>query len=195
MKFETTDGGIEDDPVVVDYGPKRLRSSLGADEKREWHLTATLAAGLPTPIDVLPMPGISASTSRSWEEHHAASVEASDFPSRDHTRPDGVRFWLRENDKQRGGLPIDFYCAAIVKYTTAFQASVHVKAGPVFDIFARPWTITDPILFEPGVEFGLEENGPSVDGGSKDFAALSPGQWRKLVTPDLDLAMNVVHDS
>ncbi|KAI5366711.1 hypothetical protein Slin14017_G043510 [Septoria linicola] len=131
--------GVGADPELVDFGPKHL-SSAGTSEKRGWHISAQLAASLPVAPIVPTTPALSAGFSRSYDRHYASSVDAAAFASHGHTAPDTLRFWIREDTKQKDGLPLEFGCAAIVTYAapSSFQATVEVKTGLMFDMFAQP---------------------------------------------------------
>jgi hypothetical protein len=57
---------------------------------------------------------------------------------------------------------------------------VDVKMGPGLDLVVRPWTRADPVLLEPGYEFGekVREGEAGVN-----FDRLTVDEWRSLVTP------------
>lgn len=176
-----------EDPVVVDFGPKHLASN-GTDEKRDWFYTATLSAHaaasttLPLSLDAGPTAALSAGLSGSYAKHSASTIEGADFSDHEHKEPNIVNFWLREDERQKSRVPLDFDCAVVVKYQAAFEATVDVKVGPVFDLLATPWMAEDPVVFEPGLEYGerIREEQSLVD-----FATLTVEEWRRMVTPDL----------
>ncbi|KAF2217851.1 hypothetical protein CERZMDRAFT_80514 [Cercospora zeae-maydis SCOH1-5] len=193
IKFSDAENALEgerSDPEIVDFGPKHLVTSSsgstssthhGTEEKREWHLSANLPA---IPLGSIPGLGFSAGISRSYEKRYASSVEAASVPSHGHVVPDTARFWIREDGKQREGLPLEFDCAVIVTYAApaSFRATVSVKAGAVFDMLAQPWSEAEPVLFQHGVELG-EEIGKATM-GSVDFATLDARDWGELIGAD-----------
>lgn len=167
----------------MDFGPKHLVSN-GTDESRTWWYTATLSARTSTalPVSIDSSPSLSLGHSTSYPKHTAVAIEGADFSDHDHTEPNIVKFWLREDEKQKSRVPLDFDCAVIVKYPGgSFEATVDVKVGPVFDLLATPWMAEDPVIFEPGMDYGEGVR----EGQVVDFSTLTVEEWRKMVTPDL----------
>lgn len=179
MKFEASDDG--EDPIVLDYGPKRLVSN-GTDEKRDWWYSATLSATNSTAVAITPTASVSAGQSGSHQHRFATEVSSAGFTDRDHREPNIVKFWLREDERQKSRIPLEFDCAVIVKYSGGpFQATVEVKVGPVSDLLATPWTPESPAMFEPGVGYGEQVKAGQI----VDFAKLGPEEWRDLIASDL----------
>ncbi|PPJ58589.1 hypothetical protein CBER1_11393 [Cercospora berteroae] len=180
IKFHKTESEAEgQDPEVVDFGPKHLvTGNNGTEEKREWHLSANLPA---VTLGAIPVLGLSAGVSRTYEKRYASSVEGASVPSHGHTAPDMVRFWIREDAKQKEGLPLEFDCAAVVTFAApaSFRATVGVKAGAVFDMLAQPWSEAEPVLFQHGVELGEPVGKARM--GMIDFAALDVQDWGRMV--------------
>ena len=171
--------GVAEDPEVVDFGPKHVTSG-GTDERREWHVSAQLSASSPiAPISLTP--GIQAGMSRSYDKHYVSSVDATSLPSHGHTTSDTVRYWIREDAKQKDGLPLEFDCAVVVTYDApaSFEAVVDVKAGPLFDMLAQPWGDAEPIVFQHGEDMGEPVRGDTV--GAVDFADLTAQDWAEIV--------------
>ncbi|KAK1759105.1 hypothetical protein QBC47DRAFT_371074 [Echria macrotheca] len=169
-----------DDPAVLRYGPKYLRST-GTAEQVGWHYTASLSAspGLgPVSIE----PGIEIGRSGSYTRQYAAEVESDDWGSRKHRKPNCVKIWMREDDKQEQGIPLELLAAVVVEAGGPFQAKVSIKVDTVFNLIAWPWSKDDPLLLEPGVNFGpsLRSSEPEID-----FSTITSEEWRLLVTPDL----------
>ncbi|KAF2163916.1 hypothetical protein M409DRAFT_57027 [Zasmidium cellare ATCC 36951] len=185
IQFEGRDGEGED-PVVVDYGPKRLVSN-GTDERRDWWCSATLSATASTPVAITPSASasLSAGQTSSYTHHTATEISGAEFTDHAHSEPTIVKFWLREDERQKSRIPLEFACAVVVKYAGGggpFQATVDVKVGPVFDLLATPWGPESPVVLEPGVEFG--EGVGLGQGQVVDFARLGAEEWRDLVAPD-----------
>ncbi|KAK4499397.1 hypothetical protein PRZ48_009911 [Zasmidium cellare] len=173
-------------PVVVDYGPKRLVSN-GTDERREWSCTATLSSTALSPVSL----SLSASQSSSHTHHTATEISAAEFSDHGHSEANIVKFWLREDERQKSGIPLEFDCAVVVRYSGApVRVGVDVKVGPVFDLLATPWGPGDEVLLEPGVEYGEEVGKGEV----VDFAELGSEDWGVLVAPGLGVS-EMIHDS
>lgn len=172
-------GVAAEDPEVVDFGPKHVASGGGTDKIRDCQLSASLPIA---PISL--MPGIQAGLPRSSGKHSTSlpsHVDATSLPSHGHTTCDTVRFWIREDAKQKDGLLLDFDCAVVVTYDApaSFEAVVDVKAGPVFAMLAQPWGDAEPIVFQHGEELGEPVRGGSV--GVVDFADLTVSDWAEIV--------------
>lgn len=180
IKFHKTENESEGpDPEVVDFGPKHLvTGNNGTEEKREWHLSANLPA---VTLGAIPVLGLSGGVSRTYGKRYASSVEGASIPSHGHTAPDMVRFWIREDAKQKEGLPLEFDCAVVVTFAApaSFRATVSVKAGAVFDMLAQPWSEAEPVLFQHGIELG--ELIGKAKMGIVDFATLDVRDWGRMV--------------
>ena len=173
-------GSAQDDPVIVDYGPKKLEST-GTDESRTRHLSATFSAKATFgPIEI--GPELSTGSDTEYVRHFAAMVETDDWGDRKHRRPNCVKAWLKEDQKQEAGLPLELRVAIIVAHSGPMQATVDVRAGHLFHLLAWPWTGDDPILLQPGISHG--EFAGSCP--SSEFSGLTQDNWRRLVTPNLE---------
>ena len=169
-----------DDPAVLRYGPKYLRST-GTAEQVGRHYTASLSASLGQGLVAIE-PGIEIGRSSSYTRQYAAEVESDDWGSRKHRRPNCVKIWMREDDKQEQGVPLELLAAVVVQIGGPFQAKVSIKVDSIFNLIAWPWSKDDPLLLEPGVRFGPSLRGSEPD---VDFSTITPEEWRLLVTPDL----------
>jgi hypothetical protein len=168
------------DPVVVDYGPKKLQS-IGTLEDRTWHYLATLSAKANVgPVEVGPEAETGAEGR--YTRHYAAVVESDDWGNRKHPQPNCIKYWLSEDKRQKFGVPLELHIAAVVTHSGPFQATVNVHADNIFHILAWPWTQDDPVLFEPGVPHGDQIRHIS----RFDFSTLTVDEWRQIVTPDLE---------
>ena len=58
-----------------------------------------------------------------------------------------------------------------------------VKAGAIFNLLALSWTKDDPVLFSEGVGYGR----PVRDEPRLDFAGSTEDEWRRMVTPNLQI--------
>lgn len=173
-------GNPDDDPVVVVYGPKYLRSR-GTVEKRDWHYTASLSATAGVQGVFEAGPAIEFGPRGTYSRQYAAVVESDDWGNRKHRRPNCVKIWMREDEKQEDGIPLELNAAIVVQTNRSCQASVSIKVDSIFNLIARPWSRDDPLLLEPGVNFG-----PPIRQTPKlDFSTITSEEWRQLVTPDL----------
>ena len=169
----------QEDPVIVDYGPKKLEST-GTDENRKRHLSATFSAKASFgPIEI--GPDFSVGRDSEYVRHSAAIVETDDWGDRKHRRPNCVKCWLKEDQKGEAGLPLELRVAVIVAHDGPMQATVDVRAGHLFHLLAWPWTGDDPVLLQPGISHGEFASFTS----SLEFSDLTQDDWRRLVTPDL----------
>ncbi|CAK4023852.1 Hypothetical predicted protein [Lecanosticta acicola] len=179
-------------PVVVDYGPKHL-SSAGTDGQRNWWYNATLSASANGMVPVPVGPSISMGGGGSHGKHTAVTVEGADFAAHGQQEANIAKFWLREDEQRQDGVPCDFECAVIVKWTDSFEAQIDVKVGPLFDWLASPWPSSSPIIIQRGVDYGEPIRAtPAVD---MDFSTLTLEEWRKLVTPQLDFTQTLHRES
>jgi hypothetical protein len=111
---------------------------------------------------------------------NASYLGGSDWGDRKHRLPNCAKFWLREDEKQTPGVPLELLVAIVFRCRGPSQAMVDVRVDSVFQLLAWPWTKDDPVLLEPGVEYG-----DIIREGSADFSTLTQEEWRQLVTPDL----------
>ncbi|KAK4112885.1 hypothetical protein N656DRAFT_779105 [Canariomyces notabilis] len=173
-------GNPDHDPAVLRYGPKFLRST-GTLEQRGWHYTASLSASAGLAV-VEAGPAVEFGRSSFYARQYAAVVESDDWGNRKHRRPNCVKIWMREDDRQEGGIPLELLAAVVVQTDRSFQANVSVRVDSIFNLVAWPWSKDDPLLLEPGVNFGQ----PLRQGTSNlDFSTITAEEWRQLVTPDL----------
>jgi hypothetical protein len=179
IEFESRQQGISD-PVVVNYGPKKLLGKK-TEEERSWHYGGSFAAQISVgPVQIGPDGDMSVdgSFTRTYQE----VVTSHEWGDSKHREANCVKYFMKENRKQESGIPEELDAVVVVAYGGSFQATVDVGSNVVFDLFASPWTKDDPVLFEPGVEHGE----PVISHASPDFSALTPAEWQRMVTPNLD---------
>ncbi|KAI1378963.1 hypothetical protein F4677DRAFT_354104 [Hypoxylon crocopeplum] len=171
----------DNDPRVLKYGPKRLQST-GTPEDRSWHCNVALSAsagGAPLPIQGGPT--LEFGNESNYTRQYAAEIESDDWGNRKHRYPNCLKIWMREDQKQKKGIPLELLAAVVVQTSGPFQAYVNVKVDSIFNLVAWPWSKDDALLLQPGVDFGAPLRTPSAF----DFSTLTLDEWRQLVTPDL----------
>ncbi|KPI45467.1 uncharacterized protein AB675_533 [Cyphellophora attinorum] len=167
------------DPKLLEYGPKYLQSN-GTIENRTWNYVATLSANA-TLGSAEVGPQLELGAGGSFSKNFAAEVEVDDWGNGNHQRPNCLRVWMREDKKQESGIPQELHLTAIVSSSGAMQATVQVRANNIFHLLAWPWSARDPVLLQPGVEYG-----DKIRDVDFDFSALTSDEWRRMVTPDLE---------
>ncbi|KAK4225995.1 hypothetical protein QBC38DRAFT_240715 [Podospora fimiseda] len=181
----------KDDPAVLRYGPKRLQS-VGTTATESWQYTIELSAT----VGIGPVqagPTVEFGRQIIYDRHYAETIESDDWGNRRHSRPNCVRIWLREDEKQKDGIPLELLACVVVETTArSFQANVSVKVDSFFNLIAWPWSKDDPLLLEPGVNFGTPIREKT---GETDFSSLTADEWRQLVTPDLHFRHEIVNPS
>lgn len=180
-------GDPNDDPAVLRYGPKRLQST-GTSEERDWGFSVSLSANAGVgPVQAGPT--LELARGGSFKREYAAIVESDDWGNRKHTRPNCVKIWLSEDEKQKDGVPLELLAAVIVDTNRPFQATVSIKVDFIFNFLARPWSKDDPLFLQPGVGFGPALRPTPMP----DFSTMTTEEWRQLVTPDLHLKQSSLH--
>ena len=109
-------------------------------------------------------------------------IKANSWGDKSHKCPNTVKYWLKENKRQQGGIPEQLNATIVLIYEGPFQAVVDVRSTVIFDILAQPWTKDDLVLFEPGIEVGP----PVRDNRDSEFSTLNEEDWRRIVTSNLD---------
>ncbi|KAH6659446.1 hypothetical protein BKA67DRAFT_544447 [Truncatella angustata] len=173
-------GTADQDPEVFEYGPKYL-TAAETSEERSWHLNASFSSK--AKVGAFESgPEVESGKAGTYTRNYAAKIESDDYGNRKHKKPNCVKTWLAENEKQKGGVPTELYTAIVVGHRgRPAQVTISIRADYVFNMLAMPWTKDDPLLLEHGVAFGNTIG----DGSPLDFATLSVEQWQELVTPDL----------
>ena len=186
IEFQARPPGRPDhDPAVLQYGPKKLQST-GTTEAHGWHYTASLSAN----VGVGPAqagPTLEFGRHGIHNRQYAAMIESDDWGNRRHRRPNCVKIWLREDEKQKDGIPLELLASVVVQTDRPFQANVSVKVDSIFNLVAWPWSKDDPLLLQPGVNFGTPIRETTT---ATDFSSLTVEEWRQLVTPDLNFRQN-----
>ena len=171
-------GHPDDDPKIRQYGPKTLQST-GTPESRSSHFMVTLSASAGG------QGGLALELGRegNYTRQYAAKIESDDWGNRKHRHPNCLRIWMREDEKQENGIPLELLAAVVVQTSSPFQAYINVKVDSIFNLIAWPWSKDEPLLLQPGVGYGT----PVRTTSPIDFSTLTPDDWRQLVTPDLQL--------
>ena len=168
------------DPIVVNYGPKRLLGQK-TEENRRWLYAGEFEAKASIgPFEVGPT--LRAESEGFFTRTYMEVIKANSWGDKSHKCPNTVKYWLKENKRQQGGIPEQLNATIVVIYEGPFQAVVDVSSTVIFDILAQPWTKDDPVLFEPGIEVGP----PVRDSRDSEFSTLNEEDWRRIVTSNLD---------
>ena len=168
------------DPIVVNFGPKRLLGQKTEEDRRWLYVGEFEAKANIGPFEV--GPNLRAESEGSFTRTYMEVIKANKWGDKSHKYPNIVKYWLKENKRQEGGIPAQLNATVVVTYEGPFQAIVDVSSTAVFDLLARPWTKDDPVLFEPGVE----EGSPVCDNRDSEFSTLNEEIWRRIVTSGLD---------
>ena len=168
------------DPIVVNFGPKRLLGQKTEEDRRWLYVGEFEAKANIGPFSV--GPNLRAESEGSFTKTYMEVVKANEWGDKSHKYPNTVKYWLKENKRQEGGIPDQINATIVVIYEGPFQAVVDVSSTAIFDLLARPWTKDDPVLFEPGVE----EGPPVRDNRDSEFSTLNEEDWRRIVTSSLD---------
>ena len=179
IEFTSRQAGCSD-PIVVNFGPKRLLGQK-TEEDRRWLYAGEFEAK----INIGPFqvgPNLRAESEGSFTRTYTEVIKAKEWGDRNHKHPNTVKYLLKENKRQEGGIPDHLNATVVVIYDSPFQAVVDVSSTAIFDLLARPWTKDDPVLFEPGVEEGL----PVRDNRDSEFSTLNEEDWKRIVTSSLD---------
>ncbi|KAI9774564.1 MAG: hypothetical protein M1840_002813 [Geoglossum simile] len=175
IEFQKREGQGED-PAVLNFGPRTIVGEKTI-ENRLWCYELVM----PCHINVWPLDiGLEPTVRREseFDRQHFMEIRGNLYGDRKHQRPNCVRWTVKENSKQRSGIPDLLRCTAIVKYTDAFQVVVKVSSDAIFHVLAYPWTKDDPVLIEAGNSFGASVR----DNGDSDFSTLTNDEWAKIVS-------------
>ena len=179
IEFTSRQAGCSD-PIVVNFGPKRLLGQKTEEDRRWLYAGAFEAKTNIGPFEV--GPNLRAESEGSFIRTYTEVIKATDWGDENHRHPNTVKYWLKENKRQKGGIPDRLNATVVVIYDSPFQAVVDVSSTAIFDLLARPWTKDDPVLFEPGVEEGL----PVRATRDSEFSTLNEEDWKRIVTSSLD---------
>ncbi|KAH8928519.1 hypothetical protein BT69DRAFT_1316221 [Atractiella rhizophila] len=181
IEFQSRPTGPPDgDPVVLSYGPKKVQSA-GTLEDRSWHCSVALwANACVTPVGG--GPELEFGKEGNYARQYATVIKSDDWGNRKHRKPNCVKIWMSEDEKQKDGIPLELLAAVVIQATGPSQAKVSVRVGSVFQLLAQPWSEDDPVLLQPNVGFGTPIRG---DSAPVDFSTMTNEEWRQLVTHDL----------
>lgn len=179
IEFTSRQAGSAD-PIIKNFGPRHLLGQK-TEEARRWLYVGEFAAKVNVgPVEI--GPDLRAESEGFYTKGYQEIVKAIDWGDTKHKYPNTLKYWLKENKRQKGGIPGQFDAAIVVVYDGPFQAVVDVSSTLMFDFLAQPWTKDDPVLFEPGVEHGK----PVRSNGDSEFSTLGKEDWMRVVTSNLD---------
>ncbi|KAK5746898.1 hypothetical protein LTR17_000529 [Elasticomyces elasticus] len=168
------------DPIVCVYSPSHVRGTPTEDEiETHWEIAARCSVNV-GPVSV--GPEASRGGSSRMKVEHAVEIAGEDMPEGDKDYPNTVIFSIDENEKVTKGIPKELYFGIVVQHEGLLQAEI---LSSIRDATALPWTKDDPIILQPGKEFGRCT--PSL---SSKFDEWTDDDWTQLV-PYIEESANV----
>lgn len=183
VSFKATPNGTRkpvsgDDPVIYNFAPKRIYGNLTM-ENCSWSYGVELPCMVslsPAQIGVQPYLG----KTSSFQRGHCMEIYGREFKDADHSEENEVIWVIKENSKQKNGIPDGLKFAIILGYTEGFQANIKVTAetGSRLKLFGWPWPKDDPVLFQPTQGFGMLLETPRW---FPDLGSIRSDEWMELI--------------
>lgn len=183
VSFKATPDGShkcrpKDDPVIYNFALKKMYGNLTM-ENNSW----TYGIELPCMVTLGPaqfgaQPYVEKSSS--FKKGHRMEIVGREFKDAEHDQENEVIWSIKENGKQKNGIPEELKFAVIVGYTGRFQADIKVTAETDFrlKLFGWPWSKDDPVLFRPTEGSGMPIETPRW---FPDFETIRSEEWAELV--------------
>lgn len=183
VSFKATPDGFrkpvsEDDPVIYNFAPKRVYGNLTM-ENRSWtygiEFPCMVSFG---PVELGVQPFLEKSSS--FEKGHRMEIVGREFKDAYHSEENEVIWVIKENGKQKDGIPDQLKFAIILGHTEGFQAEIKVSAetGSRLKLFGWPWSKDDPVLFQPAQGFGMPLETPRW---FPDLETIRSDEWTEIV--------------
>lgn len=183
ISLKATPDGInkplpKDDPVVYNFAPKKIYGNATV-ETQSW----TYGVAVPCMASVgLIQAGIQPYVERSssFEKGHRMEISGRGFKDTQHEEENEVLWTIKENGKEKGGIPDQLKFAIILGYNGRFQADIKVTAEADFKLklFGWPWPKDDPVFFRPTEGFGMPVETPRW---FPDLDTIRDDEWAEFI--------------
>lgn len=183
IRFEATPDSTrklspKDDPVISNFAPKKIYGNT-TTENHAW----SYGIAIPCMVSLGPMQAgaqLHVERATSFQKGYRMEILGRGFKDTKHEEENEVIWTVKENSKQKDGIPDQLKFAVILGYSGRFQADIKVTAEADFKLklFGWPWPRDDPVLFRPTEGFGMSAETPRW---FPDFETIKEEEWTELL--------------